>query len=108
MGQPHKHAELIKAWADGAQIQYRENHTDEWKTTSIPIWSIRCHYRIKPEPKPDVIYVANIVKYSNRCTPVINACYQDSKPSSSTEGMNVRLIFDGEAGNLKAVEIIND
>jgi hypothetical protein len=44
----HKHAELIKAWADGAVIQAKYNQT--WVDMSTPQWdenSIR--YRIKPE-----------------------------------------------------------
>lgn len=35
MKTPHKHAAIIKAWADGAEIEFL--------------------HRIKPEPKPDVV-----------------------------------------------------
>jgi len=47
MNKPHKHAALIKAWADGAEIQYREHGDVPWKDTE-PAWVIRYQYRIKP------------------------------------------------------------
>lgn len=50
----HKHAELIKAWADGAEIEYE--YDGEWIIClSNPAWQTNVEYRIKPEPKPDVV-----------------------------------------------------
>lgn len=46
---PHKHAALIKAWADGAVIQARFPGIEEWKDID-PTWSLHIEYRIKPEP----------------------------------------------------------
>ena len=46
---PHKHAELIKAWADGAEIQLK-GRNGEW-IDIFPDWQEKCEYRIKPEPK---------------------------------------------------------
>lgn len=51
---PHKHAELIKAWADGAEIEI-ELPSGRWGMQSTPKWMEECTYRIKPEPKPDPI-----------------------------------------------------
>lgn len=49
---PHKHAEVIKAWADGAQIQYYENRTGKWADcTASPSWLEDSLYRVKTEPK---------------------------------------------------------
>ena len=48
MNKPHKHAALIKAWADGAKIQYREHGDIPWKDTE-PAWVDRYQYRIKPK-----------------------------------------------------------
>lgn len=48
---PHKHAELIKAWADGAEIQYRRNAQDDWKSLQNPEWNGLVEYRIKPAEK---------------------------------------------------------
>lgn len=50
MNTPHKHAELIKAWADGNEIQYKDPHSDNWYTCT-PTWSVKTEYRIKPEKK---------------------------------------------------------
>ena len=49
---PHKHAELIKAWADGAEIEY-ESH-GIWVDEAYPDWYPEMQYRIKPEPKPNL------------------------------------------------------
>ncbi len=43
---PHKHAELIKAWADGADIQSRSSSI--WITHERPQWVETTEYRIKP------------------------------------------------------------
>ena len=45
----HKHAELIKAWADGAQIQVKA-HKLTWEDRENPLWDADSEYRIKPEP----------------------------------------------------------
>jgi hypothetical protein len=43
----HKHAELIKKWADGAKIQIKSEN-DDWEDVD-PAWIEHCEYRIKPE-----------------------------------------------------------
>lgn len=93
MKTPHKHAELIKAWADGAVIQY---HTDciEWEDIESPSWHEETKYRIKPEPKPDeVIFV---------CAAKNWVTYSESRHADH----NLQLIFDGETGALKAAEVL--
>lgn len=45
--QPHPHAELIKAWADGAKIQFFLE--DSWIDCKSPFWLHDRKYRIKPE-----------------------------------------------------------
>jgi hypothetical protein len=51
MSTPHKHAPVIKAWADGAVIQYK-NGFGEWVDVddNRPAWGNNAEYRIKPEP----------------------------------------------------------
>ena len=44
----HKHAELIKAWADGAQIQVKACNL-VWDDRENPLWCTTREYRIKPE-----------------------------------------------------------
>lgn len=53
MNKPHKHAELIKAWADGAQIQCRSGgNFGDWMDTINPHWNHDTHYRVKPREFP--------------------------------------------------------
>ena len=91
---PHKHAELIKAWADGAEIEMK---VSEWHWVYIhkPHWDDDVEYRIKPE-KPDV------VKYANAWTYGIYGAYEDLTRNPP----NLKLTFDGETGELKSAEVL--
>lgn len=51
----HKHAELIHAWADGAQIQIKDKQTGWEDLYSAPSWRDDFEYRIKPEEKKPVV-----------------------------------------------------
>lgn len=49
---PHKWAKEIKAWADGAEIEYFDDGLGEWRDcTSHAIWDEDDKYRIKPKHK---------------------------------------------------------
>lgn len=50
MPTPHKHAELIKAWADGAEIEFYGINSCAWKPTNPKqiFWDPNTQYRIKP------------------------------------------------------------
>lgn len=48
MPTPHKHAEVIKAWADGAEIEYEDCGWHD--CTKSTVWDEETEYRIKPEP----------------------------------------------------------
>jgi hypothetical protein len=50
MNKPHKHAEYIKAWADGATIEYRMEDPHKWIAVDKPSWREYNQYRIKPQP----------------------------------------------------------
>jgi hypothetical protein len=50
----HKHAELIKAWADGAQIQVKACNV-VWEDRENPYWATDREYRIKPEEKQPIV-----------------------------------------------------
>lgn len=54
MAKPHKHAEFIKAWADGAEIQFWDGSWYDVGTN--PSWCVDRKYRIKPEPTDLEIY----------------------------------------------------
>ena len=91
---PHKHAELIKAWADGAEIQWKSRVDGQWRLFEghIYAWIDDYEYRIKPEPKPDV------VSYFYATTDDIS--YTDES------GANLKVTFDGETGELKSAEVL--
>ena len=89
---PHPHAKFIKAWADGFEIEYRTADPD-WK----PIFSgwswdnqFVVGYRIKPEPKPDVVQF-----WCASCEPL-------KRPLDN----NLKLTFDCETGQLKSAEVL--
>lgn len=88
---PHKHAELIKAWADGAKIEYLAH--DKWYDIGEACsWSTKYDYRIKPEPKPDseTITANSVWNDINRVRQLVELKYT----------------FDGETGKLKFIQLI--
>lgn len=45
----HKHCELIKAWAEGAEIQYLSYINKEWIGIKNPSWDDETEWRVKPK-----------------------------------------------------------
>ena len=95
---PHKHAELIKAWADGHTIErlwndYKGN-SKGWLIDNEPDWSEFEEYRIKPEPKPDIEYFYEFMRHG-----------QGIKTIESNRA-NLKLIYDGETEKLKSAEVL--
>jgi hypothetical protein len=91
----HKHADLIHEWADGAQIQSRNSIHEDWKDNRLPVWAQDTMYRIKPEPKPDVVHELSIMlKGANK--------FGYGHPDYPS----LRLTFDGETGKLKKAEVL--
>ena len=53
----HKWHKEIKAWADGAEIEFKLENA--WWDAGIPEWNEDGEYRIKPQPKePQYLYVS--------------------------------------------------
>lgn len=53
MCKPHKHAEIIKAWADGAEIEWKNPNcaSPVWQPIdNAPMWFQTFDYRVKPQP----------------------------------------------------------
>ena len=102
MKQPHKHAELIKAWADGAEIEYWNDYRKAWVEPDY-INPINCAYlewRIKPEPKPDVVMYAFVGRTIAKQLRVLHLIERSCGPDK------LRLTFDGETGKLKKAEVL--
>ena len=54
---PHIHAEVIKAWADGKPIEWRENPSEHWQLIRDPSFVENFEYRVKPEEVVDYTVV---------------------------------------------------
>lgn len=51
MSTPHKHAAVIKAWADGAEVQSKTTINGAiWHTVTQPNWYEHQEYRVRPAP----------------------------------------------------------
>lgn len=88
---PHPHKDLIIAWASGANIQFSNGGT--WEDIEPPSWNVNKKYRIKPEPKPDVVK-----ELFAEVDPLLDLSYK---------APNLRLTFCGETGKLKSAEVLN-
>ena len=105
---PHKHAAIIKAWADGAEVQGRRTGKDEWRDLAFPNWRDYAQYRIKPEPLKDIIAYARAEFTDAKDGPVSPGQAKSWTFFSATRAAtdNIRATFDAETGNLKKVEVI--
>ena len=90
----HKHAELIHAWADGAEIQMKDKYGDWFDTCGNLTWYEEREFRIKPEPKPDLIELLKVSKKA-----MFLLAYDNGLA-------NLKLIWDGETGKLKSAEVL--
>jgi len=88
----HKHADLIHAWADGAEIQCKSHENDKWEDVRTPAWGEHFFYRIKPEPMPDYVRYLEMPVFWG---------YVERRPES-----NMKVVFDGETGGLKSAEVL--
>jgi len=96
MREPHKHADLIKMWADGWEIEFYDTRFAEhlWKPCgAYPVWDERVQYRRR---KGDTIETY-CVKRDNKLGNV--DVYGDGQS-------NLKLTFDGNTGELKHAEKI--
>lgn len=109
---PHKHAELIKAWADGAELQER-NYAGKWVDIGVSgaaiCWSLKSDYRIKPK--------GPIVRYAHASYTDYDAC-STKESLHNLEGTkthwtktphrtdNIKATFCPDTGKLLSVEMI--
>lgn len=93
---PHKHAELIKAWADGLQIEAFNPEHQKWIATSNPGWFLDIEYRVKPYEVPDVIFEGCVQYDSGLGVEFLRDVAQK----------NIRLSFNYWTGELKSAEVL--
>jgi hypothetical protein len=94
---PHKHAEVIKAWADGAEIE--SLIADQWMVVNPPKWQINGKYRVKPEPEPDIVYYGSFDKpFGFRVNSEFN--------QQHNKGDQLKITFDGTTKKIKSAEVL--
>jgi hypothetical protein len=98
----HKHADLIHAWADGAQIQIKE-YDGNWLDIEMPSWMDDVTYRIKPEPKPDIV-----IRFYLESHPWVGHRFSEAYTDNDLINKHsvIMCTFDGESRTLKAVEVL--
>jgi len=97
--QRHIHQELIDAYTKGAEIQM---YIDcKWEDIE-PQWATNRAYRIKPEPKPDIIGYCESLENTEE---VYNLAL-GRITSSHWHGDNIKVVFCGETRKLKSIELL--
>jgi hypothetical protein len=94
---PHKHAEAIRAWADGAIIEVNCGAKDIWSIVDHPSWSLENNYRVMPAPKTDETMYYSI----GRLGAVKMEHWQREMHTPNIDATN-----DGQTGKLKSAEVI--
>ena len=107
---PHVHSEVIKAWADGAEIEYRHDSTHEWRTSDCPQWRLYTEYRIKPQPaivKKYTFYdrIEKFVENNDNLNHMTPQIWYDDPSTALLGGMLEWTFTDGE---LTAINFTKD
>lgn len=101
----HKNAAVLRAIADGKAVQWKANHTwydyNPEEDGCSPLADDHIEWRVKTEPKPDVVRYVNAYAWSG----YTNIEDAESMRNKNAAGM-FTLVFDGETGKLKSVEIV--
>lgn len=100
----HVHHDLIVAWAKGAKIEWRVSSDEPWEETDTPGWHAFHLYRIKPEPKPDVVLYGCIC--IEKCFDGVANIQNVNATSRKIETDTCMFIFDGETGKLKDAQVL--
>ena len=93
----HKHAKLIKAWADG-QIIEAQAPDGRWTHIAHPSWDEKMKYRIRP-PAPDNSFLIKVIQYKNKR---LKLSYRQESKNPDFPA-DLRLVLDKD-GKLMRVE----
>ena len=93
MREQHKHADLIKMWADGWEIEEYDEGWGKWVGQSSPSWSRYKQYRRR---KDDVVETLCLHRDPQR----------GAIDHVSLGEPNLQLTFDGQTGKLKSAEVL--
>lgn len=103
MNTPHRHAEVLRAIADGKEVEWQKEtcigcwHEMDSAYNPIDDWELK--WRVKPEPKPDYflygMYDANSAGYMSK--------YNQDKNNWKYK---MKITIDGETHEPKSVELV--
>lgn len=100
---PHKHCELIKAWADGTKIQ-KKWYGDYWDDCDNPDWYEHSEYRLKPQPAKEIVFYAKVTYIGNGGYDEETENFIDDLEIESSDcvgtGDNLILVFDADTKEL--------
>lgn len=106
MNKPHKHAEIIKAWADGAEVEFRAHFVERWQDASYPTWHSHYEYRVKVKVKEEVL-ITRVTLHNTRVTlhkGSLTYPYLSTNSDPTYDQKNLKLTFTD--GKLTAAEVI--
>lgn len=92
---PHVHAEVIKAWADGKPVEWREDPLQNWRLIESPGFIKDYEYRIKPEEVVDYTVVLSDGRPGVVFTSTIE-CLVDFYYANNYQGFLKRTLIDGK------------
>lgn len=98
---PQWRKDMAKAIEDGKVVEVLLDNEWHWSCVRVCDWLdpnviLTLEYRIKPEPKPDV------VQYMTARTNHFCSCHDERMESN-----NIKIVFDGETGKPKSVMILD-
>jgi hypothetical protein len=97
----HKHYDMIIAWAEGKEVQFK-NLDNNWEFVgTCPIWVEKFEYRIKPMPKPDYVKIFYLESH-----PFLGLRFSEEINPIQGKTKRISCTFDGETGHLKTAEVV--
>ena len=105
MNKPHKHAEIIKAWAEGAEVEFRAHFAERWQEANYPTWqdtnnpTWHSHYEYRVKVKEEVIITRVTLHKGSLTYP-----YLSTNSDPTYDQKNLKLTFTD--GKLTAAEVI--
>ena len=97
----HKHAKLIKAWADG-QIIEAQAADGRWTHIAHPSGDEKMKYRIRP-PAPDNSFLVKVTQYKNKRLKL--AYRQEAKSPDFPADMRIVLDKDGKLMRVESLSV---
>lgn len=102
----HKHAYVLIAISEGKVVQWREHERGVWHDAGFkpytPLTNDELQWRIKPEPKPDIVKYIGMQEF---CKQMWDYAEDDFNIISHWP-CKIKLTFDGETGKLKTAEVL--